>query len=103
MVKKTVDVGDFAQVTKGVPPEFGVQGGTQVYVAGSTLTPHKGDGYNFRKIFVVAQMEGDHVIADDEHRKGFLIDGKHLRKISGKRAEKLKEQLQADYGENDAD
>lgn len=95
--KKQVDVGEFAQITKGVPDKFGVQGGTQVYVAGSSFIPGKGDGYNFRKIFIVAQMEGDHVITDDPERKGFLMDGKYLRLISGKRSEALKEQLRKDY------
>lgn len=92
--KNVIQQGDFATVKEGALEQFGFARGELVWVSGSMWDQSTTNPYNYRLIFIVGRLKDDHLDLADGGR---LCDGKYLRKIKGKRAEKLKAILDKDF------
>lgn len=77
-IKEGVDVGDFCFVTTNRLKKHGFVKNDVVYIAGHKFvrdTPR--DPYSFRKVFIIAKTNEDHV----DISGGFLVDGKSMVKV----------------------
>lgn len=91
---KLIDSNDFVKVKNGSLAEDGIKKGTEFFIAGHLMVPLETskDGYDYRKCFVGALIEGDHINIE----KRYLIDAKGLTKVSPKREAELKKAMETD-------
>lgn len=84
---KLVEVGQFCRVQDSTYAEHGVKKGDIVYLAGDTyVMVSEDDPYAYRKVFLAAWMDGDHI---DIEKGCFTIDGKRLKGVTKPKQAKL--------------
>jgi hypothetical protein len=96
--KNVMDVGDFGIMKNDSLAEHGIPRNTVVYLAGSHMAMSETNFYNYRKLFIGAQVdkEGHLMIEREDGKFGFFVDAKNLRKLKGKRLENLKKVYEQD-------
>ena len=92
-----IEVGQFATVKCSRYVEYGIQKGDLVYVAGEMMTAvTEKDPYLYRKLFVAAYVEDEHV---DANRKPISVDAINLKPVGKVRQKKLYSMFEKDYAE----
>lgn len=96
-----VEVGQFCTVKCSRYVEYDIKKGDLIYVAGEMMTAVKEeDPYLYRKIFVAAYVNEEHV---DAERKPISIDGINLKPVGKVRQKKLYGIFEDDFAEESGD
>lgn len=94
--KNEVKVGEFYQIVNNKLKKNGIIKGEPVYVAGSSYNQNDArDPHNYRKLFIIAKLDNDHV----DINAGFLVDPSCLGILPSYETERLKTIYKEDFEE----
>lgn len=94
-----VEVGQFCTAKCSRYVDYGVKKGDLVYLAGEMMTPlEEEDPYLYRKLFVAAYVEDEHV---DAVRKPISVDARNFKSVSKNRQKKLYDIFEKDFAKEE--
>lgn len=97
-IKNMLKAGDFVEIKDNFLIEHSIKKGDTLYLAGDSIIPNdENDIYNMRRVFVAAQMDGEHV---NIVKQPFMCDPKRLKKVCKAKQEKLNKIFEEDYKED---
>ena len=94
-----VEVGQFCTVKCSRYVDYDIKKGDLIYVAGEMMTAVKEeDPYLYRKLFVAAYTEDEHV---DANRKPISIDAINLKPVSKTKQKRLYDIFEKDFAKEE--